>query len=380
MSLASPILGGFDELFVEFAQELRAAGLVIGSDDVISFCKAAAELNPGDAMDIYWGGRTTLVRRRENIEIYNKIFQEFFLDIREDETDARKKKIKASVSTTATLEVPNVEPGEPGDGEEESKMGLVAAVNDIYRNKAFSECTPAELASLRKMIATLKVRPPIRRTRRNQRVAHSTQLDMRAMVRETMRTHGEFGELFFKARKEKLRPIIFILDVSGSMADYSRNLLQMAYSARRANQKVEVFCFGTRLTRITKILSKRNPDQAMEEAGTEVMDWDGGTRIGDSITRFIKDWGRTRTGRGAIVIICSDGLDRGDPAILAKSMEDLSRIAHRIVWMNPHKGDLPDFIPNSMGMMVAAPFIDQIVSGHNLKSLEEFSRNFATLR
>jgi hypothetical protein len=110
------------------------------------------------------------------------------------------------------------------------------------------------------------------------------------------------------------------------------------------------------------------------------MDWDGGTRIGDSITRFIKDWGRTRTGRGAIVIICSDGLDRGDPAILAKSMEDLSRIAHRIVWMNPHKGDLPDFIPNSMGMMVAAPFIDQIVSGHNLKSLEEFSRNFATLR
>jgi len=154
----------------------------------------------------------------------------------------------------------------------------------------------------------------------------------------------------------------------------------MAYSARRANQKVEVFCFGTRLTRITKILSKRNPDQAMEQAGASVLDWDGGTRIGDSLKVFIKKWGRTRTGRGAIVIICSDGLDRGDPGVLSKSMEDLARIAHRVVWMNPHKGDVVDYVPNTMGMMIANPFIDHIFSGHNLKSLEEFSRNLAAMR
>jgi len=371
---------GFDELFVEFAQELRGVGLVIGSDDVISFCAAAAELNPADAMDIYWSGRTTLVRRRENIDAYNKKFQEFFLDIRDDETDVRKKKIKASVSTTATLEVPNVEPGEPGDGEEESKMGLVAAVNDIYRNKAFSECTPAELASLRKMIATLRLAPPKRRTRRFQSVDSGKRIDMRKMVRQNMRALGEPHQIFFSKRKEKLRPVVFILDVSGSMADYSRNLLQMAYSARRANQKVEVFCFGTRLTRITKYLSKLNPDEAMELAGGSVLDWDGGTRIGDSLNTFLRSYGRTRMGRGAIIVICSDGLDRGDPATLAKSMEDLARVAHRIVWMNPHKGDIPDFIPNAMGMMIAQPFIDQIVSGHNLRSLEEFSRKLTTIR
>jgi uncharacterized protein with von Willebrand factor type A (vWA) domain len=371
---------GFDELFVEFAHELRSANLVIGSDDVISFCKATAELNPADVMDIYWSGRTTLVRRRENIPIYNKKFQEFFLDVSDDEQDQRKKKIRASVSTTATLEVPNVEQGEPGNGEEESKMGFMAATNDIWRSKAFSECTPQELASLRKMISTLRISPPIRRTRRLQTVPRGKRINMRKMVRETMRTQGEPNQIFFSKRKEKLRTIIFILDVSGSMADYSRNLLQMAYSARRANQKVEVFCFGTRLTRITKILSKRTPDAAMEEAGASVLDWDGGTRIGDCLKIFIKNWGRTRVGRGSIIVICSDGLDRGDPAVLAKAMEDLARIAHRIVWMNPHKGDILDYVPNTMGMMIASPFIDQIVSGHNLKSLEEFSRTLAAIR
>jgi uncharacterized protein with von Willebrand factor type A (vWA) domain len=331
-------------------------------------------------MDIYWGGRTTLVRRRENIEIYNKKFQEFFLDISEEETDVRKKKIRASVSTTATLEIPQTEEGQPGNGEEETKLGFMAAINDIYRSKAFAECTSAELASLRKMISTLRISPPIRRTRRLQTVSSGKRIDMRKMVRETMRAHGEPQEIFFSKRKEKLRPIIFILDVSGSMADYSRNLLQMAYSARRANQKVEVFCFGTRLTRVTKMLSKRSPDQAMEMAGAAVLDWDGGTRIGENVKKFIKDWGRTRMGRGAIVIICSDGLDRGDPAVLAKSMEDLSRIAHRVIWMNPHKGDVVDYVPNTMGMMIANPFIDHIFSGHNLKSLEEFSRNLAAMR
>ncbi len=371
---------GFDELFVEFSQELRSVGLVIGSDDVISFCQAAAELDPTDVMDIYWSGRTTLIRRRDNIPTYNAKFQEFFLDISETETDQRKVKIKASVSTTATLEVPNVEEGQPGDSEEESKMGFMAATNDLWRSKAFAECTPQELASLRKMISTLRLSPPIRKTRRLQSVSKGTRLDMRKMVRETMRAHGEPRELFYNKRKEKLRTIIFILDVSGSMADYSRNLLQMAYSARRANAKVEVFCFGTRLTRITKLLSKRSPDEAMEQAGASVLDWDGGTRIGDSVRTFIKDWGRTRVGRGSIVIICSDGLDRGDPAVLAKAMEELARIAYRVLWMNPHKGDALQFVPNTMGMMIADPFIDEVVSGHNLKSLEEFSRKLTAIR
>lgn len=375
-----PLTEGFDELFVEFGQELRTAGLIIGSDDVITFCHAVAQLDPTDVMDVYWSGRTTLVRRKDAIGPYNYTFRKFFLDISEDETNLAKKKIKASVSTSATLEIPEVEQNQQGNGIEESKMGFMAATNEIFRNKAFSECSPQELASLRKMMSTLRISPPVRRTRRLHTTPKGKRINMRKLVRENMRSLGENREIFYSKRKEKLRPIVFILDVSGSMADYSRNLLQLAYSARRANQKVEVFCFGTRLTRITKSLSKRTPDQAMELAGSEVMDWDGGTRIGDSITTFIKQWGRTRIGRGAIVIICSDGLDRGEPAVLAKSMEDLSRIAYRVVWMNPHRGDSEKFVPSSLGMIVADPFIDEVVSGHNLKSLEEFSRKLVSIK
>jgi uncharacterized protein with von Willebrand factor type A (vWA) domain len=375
-----PLTEGFSELFVEFGQELRSAGLVIGSDDVITFCNAVGQLDPTDILDVYWSGRTTLVRRKESIQPYNNTFRRFFLDISEEETNIAKKKIKASISTTATLEIPEVEQNQPGDGIEESKMGFMAATNEIFRNKAFSECSPQELASLRKMMSTLRIAPPVRKTRRLQSTSKGKRINMRKLVRENMRSLGENRGIFYSIRKEKLRPIVFILDISGSMADYSRNLLQLAYSARRANQKVEVFCFGTRLTRITKSLSKRTPDQAMKIAGSEVMDWDGGTRIGDSITTFIKKWGRTRVGRGSIVIICSDGLDRGEPAVLAKSMQDLSRIAYRVVWMNPHRGDSEKFVPTSLGMIVADPFIDEVVSGHNLKSLEEFSRKLVSIK
>lgn len=375
-----PNAEGFDELFVEFSQTLRLNGLTIGSDDVISFCQAIGELNPGDMMDIYWAGRTTLVRKLENVPVYNKVFKAFFLDITDAETDARRKKIKASVNTSATLEIPNVEEGNPGNGEEESKMGYVAATNEIYRNKAFADCTPQEMKALRKMMNTLRLSPPTRRTRRQQNIPAGTHLNMRKIVREAMRAHGDPRELFYSQRKEKLRPVIFLLDISGSMADYSRNLLQLAYSARRANTKVEVFCFGTRLTRITKSLSRRNPDEAMELAGQSVFDWEGGTRIGDSVGEFVKRWGRTRIGRGSIVIICSDGLDRGEPVKLSKAMESLSRIAHRVVWMNPHKGENQEWIPNTMGMVIADPYIDEVVSGHNLKSLEEFSSKLATIK
>jgi len=230
------------------------------------------------------------------------------------------------------------------------------------------------------MMAKIRLKPPIRRTRRIQSTNKGKNLNMRRYVRENMRQMGESREIYYMKRKEKLRPVVFILDISGSMADYSRNLLQLAYSARRANQKVEVFAFGTRLTRVTRSLSHRNPDQAMELAGSEVMDWEGGTRIGDAIMTFLKKWGRGRMGRGAIVVICSDGLDRGEPETLAKSMEALSRIAYRIVWMNPHKGNAEKYVPTSMGMIIADPFIDEVVSGHNMKSLEEFSRKLVSIR
>ena len=379
-SSQAPELTGFDELFIEFAHDLRFHGMVIGSDDVITYLSAITVLNANDIMDVYWSGRATLVRKKDSVPLYNKRFQAFFLDISDNEPDARKVKLKSSANAGATLEVPNTEQGLPGEViEDETRLGYMASAADISRHKAFADCTDEELNRFRKLISMLRVSPPKRRTYRTQTTPKGKVLDMRRMARETMRSLGEPKDLMFIKRKEKLRSIVFILDVSGSMADYSRNLLQLAYSARRANTKVEVFCFGTRLTRITKSIDKRTPDEAMRLAGESVLDWDGGTRIGDAITAFVKESRRSRLGRGAIVVICSDGLDQGEPQVLDKSMQTLSRLAHRVIWVNPHKGDNEDYKPNTIGMIIADPYIDKIYSGHNYKSLEEFARELSRM-
>ena len=185
--------------------------------------------------------------------------------------------------------------------------------------------------------------------------------------------HGEPAQLYWRRRKVRLRPLILILDISGSMADYSRSLLQFAHSAKRSAGRVEVFCFGTRLTRVTGAMDCRRPDEALERAARAAFDWDGGTRIGDSLDAFVRDWGRRGLCRGGVVVICSDGLDRGDPAVLAAAMERLARLSHRIVWLNPHKGDDPHFTPSTLGMMIAAPHIDLLLSGHDLNSLEKLA-------
>ena len=379
-SSQAPELTGFDELFIEFAQDLRFHGLVIGSDDVITYLSAISVLDASDIMDVYWSCRIALVRKKDNIPLYNKRFQAFFLDIGENEPDARKVKLKSSANAGATLEVPNVEQGLPGEViEDETRLGYMASAADISRHKAFADCSDEEINRFRKLISMLKVSPPKRRTYRTQTTPKGKVLDMRRMARETMRSLGEPKDLMYIKRKEKLRSIVFILDVSGSMADYSRNLLQLAYSARRANTKVEVFCFGTRLTRITKSIDKRTPDEAMRLAGESVLDWDGGTRIGDAIAAFVKESRRSRLGRGAIVVICSDGLDQGEPQALDKAMQTLSRLAHKVIWVNPHKGDNEDYKPNTIGMMIADPYIDRIFSGHNFKSIEEFARELSRM-
>lgn len=367
-----------DQLLVEFAHQLRAAGLPIGSDDIMTFTAGVAELNVTDLMDVYWGGRTSLVRRREHLPIYNVIFQQFFLDVEPAKDDARKRMMRSSANAGATLEIPNTEEGLPGDiSPDEVKLGYLASTSEVYRHKAFADCNDEEIRQLRRLMSRMKVTPPKRRTHRTTRAKRSSMLDLRRMARDAMRSLGEPRQLAYKTRKQKLRPLVLILDVSGSMADYSRNLLQFAYSARRANTKVDVFCFGTRLTRITRMLDRRNPDDAMRLAGEAVLDWDGGTRIGDSLKDFTRQARKSRLGRGAIVVICSDGLDRGDPQDLAEAMESLSRIAHRIIWVNPHKGDVVEYVPASLGMIVAHPYIDEVHSGHNLASLEQLAGRLA---
>lgn len=371
----------FVDVLVEFGDELRNAGVVVGTNDTMTYVEAVSLINPADLIDVYWAGRGTLVNRKDQIPVYNRIFQKFFLDVEAAADSELKSMMRATTALSATLEVPSPDPGQGEESkEEEAQLGYMASGAQVWRNKAFAACTDQELATIRRIVSDIRLTPPRRRTRRTLSSKNGPRFDPRRMALETMRSHGDPIKLFKQQRRLRIRPLVFILDVSGSMSDYSRNLLQFAYSARRAADKVEVFCFGTRLTRVTKSLDRRKPDDALNLAAATVFDWDGGTRIGESLNQFIKRWGRRGLSRGSIVVICSDGLDRGDPALLESSMEKLSRLCHRIVWMNPHKGDEANFKPNSLGMMVADPFIDEIYSGHNLASLEQFAENLRQLR
>ncbi len=362
----------FVGVLVAFAQELRAAGLAVGSGDILTYCSAMSMLDPSDLLDLYWAGRATLVTRQDSIAVYNEAFRRFFLGGADPVRDMLILRAQVTAELEAVLTVPATEPAGAGD-EEDAALGLMASDAEALRHKSFAACTPEELAAVRRIMARIRLTPPKRRTRRTISAPSGRSPDLRRTVRESLRMHGEPAELFWRRRRVRLRPLILILDVSGSMADYSRNLLQFAYSANRAAAKVEVFCFGTRLTRVTRALDHRRPDDALELASRAVFDWEGGTRIGDSLDAFVRDWGRRGMCRGGIVVICSDGLDRGDPGVLAGAMERLSRLSHRVIWMNPHKGNDPNFRPSTLGMMVAAPHIDLTLSGHDLSSLEELA-------
>ena len=378
----------FVRVLADFAAALRAAGLPVGSGDVLAYATAMTALDPTDLVDLYWAGRTTLVTRRDSISPYDRVFRQFFLNATDPVREMLTLRAQVSTETGAVLEVPATDPAREGPESEpeEATLGLMASDAEALRHKSFTACTPEELAMLRRIMARIRLAPPRRRTRRTRSAPAGPSPDLRRMVRESLRLHGDPAQLSWRRRKVRLRPLTLILDVSGSMADYSRSLLQFAYSAQRAAglagqaAKVEVFCFGTRLTRITRALDRRRPDDALQRATQAVVDWEGGTRIGASLDTFVRDWGRRGLCRGGIVVICSDGLDRGDPDVLATAMDRLSRLSHRIVWLNPHKGSNTNFRPSTLGMIVAAPHIDLILSGHDLGSLEELATLLPALR
>jgi uncharacterized protein with von Willebrand factor type A (vWA) domain len=371
----------FVDMLVAFGDRLRGAGLAVGSGDVITYCAAMAPLDPTDLLDLYWAGRTTMVTRRDQIPVYDRVFRAFFLGEQEDVPEPLRLTLHPSAETRSVLQVPATEPGTQDRDEQEAKLGYVASDAAVLRDKAFPACTPEELTAIRRIMARMRLAPPRRRTRRTTPARRAGKApDPRRTVRETMRMHGEPSRLYWRRRRLRLRPLILILDVSGSMADYSRHLVQFAYSAKRANARVEAFCFGTRLTRITRALERRRVDDAMAQAAKAVFDWEGGTRIGASLDTFVRDWGRRGVCRGGIVVICSDGLDRGDPQLLATAMERLARLCHKVVWMNPHKGANRDFRPSTLGMLVAAPHVDLLLSGHDLRSLEELAELLPELR
>src|SRR5215469_6155681 len=276
----------FTSVLVGFAAELRAAGLTVGTGDVLTYFAAMTPLDPTDLVDLYWAGRTTLVGRHEDQGIYDRVFRSYFLGADAPAKSQLVLRAQSVAEAEAELVMPATEPGQEED-EEQPHLGWMASGVDALKHRSFTACTPAELAALRRIMTRIRLTPPRRRTRRvRPSASRGRALHVREMARESMRMHGEPAKLYYRQRKNKLRPLILILDVSGSMADYSRHLLQFAHTARRAAAKVEVFCFGTRLTRITSQLDLRQPDAALERAARTVVDWDGGTRIGESLAAF----------------------------------------------------------------------------------------------
>ena len=362
----------FTGLLVRFAAELRAAGLAVGSGDVLVYCSALSKLDPSDLVDLYWAGRTTLVSRHDDIGRYDEVFRRFFLGADGPDPELTLM-LRASAQAQGALAHPVDRAGRVRRGGR-GRAGL----DGLRRRRAQAQVVHGLHARRTRGAApdhgqdpADPAAPPDQAQRRRP-VSVPVPIPRRT-VRESMRMHGEPARLYWRRRKVRLRPLVLILDISGSMADYSRSLLQFAHSAKRSAGRVEVFCFGTRLTRVTGAMECRRPDEALERAARAAFDWDGGTRIGDSLDAFVRGWARRGMCRGGIVVICSDGLDRGDPAVLAAAMERLSRLCHRLVWLNPHKGDDPAFRPSTLGMMVAAPHIDLLLSGHDLASLEKLA-------
>jgi uncharacterized protein with von Willebrand factor type A (vWA) domain len=372
--------GGMFDVLVGFGRALRHEGVAVGSGQVLTFCEASARLDPTDLVDLYWSGRACLVTRQVDVAAYDRVFRAYFLGAQTDLNEFLRLKAQVSPEADSMLEIlPGDESGE--ERPEEEHLGLMASTIETLRHKRFEDCTPEELEAVRKLMARFRLRPPKRKTRRTRPGSCHRYPDLRRTIRQGLRTQGEMVEQCWRDRRVRRRKIVLILDVSGSMTEYSRALLQFAHSAARVSAgpsgrlfgRVEVFCFGTHLTRITEAIQKRDPDHALAEASRAVVDWEGGTKIGASLDLFVRSWGRRGICRGAIVVICSDGLERGHPELLATAMERLARLSHRIVWMNPLKGDNADFRPRTVGMLAALPFVDVLLSGHDLSSLEELA-------
>jgi uncharacterized protein len=356
------------ETLARFARALRDEGVVIGSGQIIDFCRAAALVPPAD---LYWAGRTTLASRRDDLPVYDRVFHAFFAGHARPSPPSPRRPAAARLALTDR-------PGEPGvDGETRGPELALASEIELLKRKSFARCTEAELARLAGLMEALRLAVP-RRRRRRRRAARSGTPDLRRTIRRSQRTGGEPLYREWRARTLQPRRLVLILDVSGSMSAYSRALLVFAHAALQADRRWEAYCFGTRLTPLTRELAAADPNMALRRAAEAVADWDGGTRIGESLKLFLDRYGYGGGARGAVVVLCSDGLEVGDPDLLAEQMLRLSRLAYRIVWVNPLKGD-PAYEPLARGMQAALPHVDLLVSGHNLDSLETLSRELAAL-
>jgi uncharacterized protein len=369
-----------DQMAVAFARVLRRNGLPVPVGTVVTYAEALAAVGIESGTRVYWAGRAVLVRRPEDLALYNVAFTAFWFGKMSEKPEAM---VENSVTLAIDDEDGNEDDEEPNTDDDDSDPGDVITVRfsaaETLRNKDFAEYTADEFAEARTAMQALRVVGSPRRSRRLRQVRGSRvtrKPDVRRTVRKALRTDGLAIHRAFQEPSERPRRIVLLLDVSGSMESYARALLRFSQAAVIGRGRVEVFALGTRLTRITRELTNRNPDEALKRASARVLDWSGGTRLGDGIRTFNDQWGVRGMARQSIVVVLSDGWDRGEPKQLGEQMQRLHRVAYRVVWVNPLKA-APGYQPLARGMAAALPHVDTFIEGHSMASLEELAKVLA---
>jgi uncharacterized protein with von Willebrand factor type A (vWA) domain len=357
---------------VALARALRRAGLPVPTGSTVLLARALAEVGIDRPEHAYWAGRATVVRRPEDVATYDRVFAAFF----------GAGSVPPPVHVARPVELHFDDAGDDGPGEPEAGDDGPAEVlsvrwspTEVLRHKDLAACSADELDEAHRLMADLRVHAALRRSRRRRPHANRRgRPDVRRSVRRAMRTGGEVLRPATTRPGERPRRLVLLLDVSGSMEPYARALARFAHAAVAARRQgqVEVFALGTRVTRITRELSTHDPDRALARASLAVTDWAGGTRLGAGLRSFNDRWGVRGVARGAVVVILSDGWDRGDPAVLGDEMARLRRVAHRIVWVNPLKAS-PGYAPLARGMAAALAHVDEFVEGHSIASLESLA-------
>jgi uncharacterized protein with von Willebrand factor type A (vWA) domain len=353
---------------------LRAQGSRVGVGELLAAHRALAAVDSSSREDSRLALRTVLCSDRADLPRFDLAFQAVFGSGRPlDASDPLEELGSVARAALPRAAVPGGATPAPQPGEETSAIPAAWSDVELLREKDFAQYTDAEMALARELIARLARRGPTRLSRRTRPVRRRRghQPDLRRVVRASLRTGGEPVQRHWRAPRRRHRPVVLVCDVSGSMTPYARMLLQYLQASVAARRRVEAYAFGTRLTRITHELEGRDHDRALARAAAAVSDFSGGTRIGAALAELNRVHGR-RLGRGAVIVILSDGWDRGDPELLAVEMARLRRSAHRLVWLNPLAAH-PDFEPLTRGMRAAVPHTDELLAGNSLASLEELA-------
>jgi len=359
-----------EQIAVGFCRVLRGVGLPTPLGSVLLFVEALGRTGVESRDSVYWSARATLVRRPEDFSLFDRAFSVFWTQRHELEpTDDEIQHVTLLVDTDG--DEGSDDKGE-ADSLDDDSIALRFSAVETLRHKDFARYTPSELSEAQDLMSRLRLAGSPRESFRFVK-GSSSRPDLRRTVRASLATGGEPIRRHWLEPDQRLRRLVLLLDVSGSMEPYSRALVRFVQAAVAGRQKVEAFAIGTRLTRVTRELSHRDPDRALARAAERVADWSGGTRLGDSLRRFNDEWGVRGMARGAIVVILSDGWDRGDTDVLAAEMQRLHRVSFRTIWVNPLKVT-PGYAPLARGMAAALPHVDHFVEGHSIDAMERLAR------